>query len=413
MLDKHTPPSWSPDEAFWNEGWQDMDRRLTARRRRALLPWFFLGLLLIGLFIAGTQVQWTGRETDATATAPLISPVPSTTSNTPSATDSATAAPPVRQPVLKQEAGDLLTVRRPARLAAIEPDGQLAGRNQSATETAPAPARPAQLPREVEPGRDAEDPRDVLPAAGTVASLAIAPIPVAWSLPELAASAALSYRIEAQGHQRFSIAVGASTFIGSWRPGGYGQLDYRLGRGRWRFPVSLRYDYGQRDTRLDQDALPPLEDLTQVPVVGLAGLSGDPRHEVLVSHELTLRGGAERHWGYGGRFTTAAGLGLAYFAGGYGPVYSAIPGQGALEQLAVNDPVSYFNQSGNPALSEQVLLNSQVHRLTGSGWLQLGYRIRRGYAVRFGLTHQLTPAYEEAGISVHRTRLDLGLSKGF
>ena len=42
---------WTPDEAFWNEAWTDMERRLEAagpRRRRGLFWWWLAPAILLG-----------------------------------------------------------------------------------------------------------------------------------------------------------------------------------------------------------------------------------------------------------------------------------------------------------------------------------------------------------------------------
>ncbi|WP_420460098.1 hypothetical protein [Neolewinella sp.] len=386
MPDK-PPTTWSANEAFWNEAWQDMDHRLSQgrrRRRRSPLPWLLLALLLAGLIGAGTQVQWSSREAAAIAIA--------TTENAPESLPAVPANSLAAAPRSIPESTDGFTN------TSRQDVGIVAGVATSSL----APARPAQP--------------DVLPPVfpyeeNTVITLPTLPIalldvPLTLPLPVVVAEI-----ISAERPVRVVAALGASTYTTSRRPGGFAEVDYLLGRGRWRLPLALRYDYGAREVWADpltQQELSELLDRTG-PLTG--GAVADAS-EVLYTHELSLRSGIIRTLGREGRLSVGAGVGLRYALAGEGPVVSGVPGMGALDRTALNSTLAH--SSFNPlANGVSPYLDPRIHRWGVDGWLQLRYRFGRSWGVLLGTSHAFSPTYREERLDVDRTRIEVGLTKGF
>ena len=389
MPDKPTTTTWSADKAFWNEAWQDMDHRLQQRRRRrSPLPWLVLALLLAGLIGAGTQVQWSahGAVPGATSTADMASEslpdVPATTAAvaprpTPGATD------------------DIVYERR-----------QTGGQGPGVNTKSVAPARPA---RPLVAER--------VPHNALVSSLIdVLPVPylsAETKLPMLVVQPQMQEAISVKGPPRLLVSLGGSSFTRSWRPGGYGQLAYRIGRGTWQYVVALRYDYGQRKPRVDTDGLP----VPTAPNPNLNYIIGSADQyrgtELLTTHQLALRIGGQRTWGPAGRFTSSGGLGVGYLLAGNGPVYSALPGVGALDHLDLREEFRSVNFQSGLQADFGPLLDASVRPVSLSGWLGVSYNLRRNWGISLGTTHYLTSTYREGRLDVDRTRIEIGLSKGF
>ena len=382
MPDKPTN-TWSADEPFWNEAWRDMDRRLSQRRRRrSPLPWLLLALLLAGLIGAGTQVQWSSDEA-----------IPVATSTADIAPESLPGVPATTAAVAPRPApgatDDIVYERR-------HPGGQGPGVSTKSL----APARPAQQD-ELPIFRSAAN------AVMTLPTLPIELIDVPLTLPQPVVLAEIT---PAGKPVRLVVALGASSYTASRRLGGFAEVDYLLGRGRWRFPLGLRYDYGARE--VSADPLTPQELLELYPTGSLSTVDVTGASAVLYTHELSLRSGVRRTLGRSGRLTVGAGLGVRYVLAGEGPVVSGVPGVGALERAALR---SNFTFSSSDPLASRVgpYLNPRIHRWGVDGWLQLRYGFGRSWGVLLGTTHAFSPTYREGRLDVDRTRVEVGLSKGF
>ncbi len=386
MPDKF-PPTWSADEAFWNEAWQDMDHRLSQRRRRrrgSPLPWLLLALLLLGLIGAGTQVQWSWQDAEA------VSPPP--TNPTPDQPTGGYIAEPAVAPRSEPEARDRIAKdTRPT-------DGHVAG---VATRRL-APARPAQ-PDVAPPVFPYEENRVI-----ALPTLPIALLDVPLSLPH---PVVVEEIIPVEKPVRVVVALGASTYTTSRRLGGFAEVDYLVVRGRWQFPLALRYDYGARE--VSADPLTPQELLDFFNRTGIvAGNNRAGASEVLYTHELSLRTGVMRALDRSARLTLGAGVGLRFTLAGEGPVVSGVPGVGALERAALNSSAALSSFS-SPVNSVGPYLDPRIHRWGADGWLQLRYGFGRSWGVLLGTSHTFTPIYREERLDVDRTRIEVGLTKGF
>ena len=383
MPDK-PPTTWSADEAFWNEAWQDMDRRLSQRRRRrSPLPWLLLALLLTGLIGAGTQVQWSAQRAD-----PVVhsgSPPAADAAPDKAATERAVTSTSVMESTSKVEA------RTPL------PTEQHSGVNL----TDPAPARPA--PVDVLPRRNPE-----VAISTLIATLPPNFLAVALSLPQ---PAIVPQALSINKPARVVVAAGASTYTYSRQLGGFAELDYLLGRGRWRFPLALRYDYGARDVRADPLTQEEYANL-MLPTGGLSQVDIADASKTLYTHELSLRAGVMRSLVPSARLTVAAGLGLRYTLAGEGPVVSPLPDGGALDRVALNSSYSSFSPRAQ-SYGMNGYLDPRTHRWGVDGWLQLRYQLGQQWGLLLGGTHAFSPVYRERRLDVDRTRVEIGLSKGF
>ena len=389
MPDK-PPTTWSADKAFWNEAWQDMDHRLSQRRRRrSPLPLLLLALLLAGLIGAGTQVQWSshGAVPVATSTADIA---PESLPGVP-ATTAAVAPRPA-----PGAADDIVYERR-----------QTGGQGPGVNTKSVAPARPARPPV-------AERvPRNAL-VSSLIDALPVPYLSAETKLPMLVVQPQLQEAISVKGPPRLLVSLGGSSFTRTWLPGGYGQLAYRIGMGKWQYVVALRYDYGQRKPRVDTDKLPPVPASVNPNLNYIVGNADRYRGtELLTTHQLALRVGGQRTWGPAGRFTSSGGMGVGYLLAGNGPVYSALPGVGALDQLDLREEFRLVNFQAGSQADFGPLLDASVRPVTLSGWLGVSYDLRRNWGISLGTTHYLTSTYREGRLDVDRTRIEIGLSKGF
>ena len=385
MPDKPTPP-WSADEAFWNDAWRDMDRRLSQRRRRRTpLPWILLALLLIGLIGAGTQVQWNREEAPSLARAgESLDPSLATPPATSGTAIVASAAPAPSTPISAKAAESPTASRR----ATAPPS----------TDFAPAPPAP-----------EVDVPVGEEPLLSLLPVLLPETLAVVTKLPQLT-PVTPDFTTPAKP-VRVVMGMGASTFTESRKVGGFVEANYLLGQGRWRFPVGLRYDYGAREVGVESYTKQELLDLFGITPNSSVLDNKRGASKLLYTHELSLRAGVVRELDRWGGLSVGLGGGLRYTLAGEGPVLSRIPGVGALERTAVSG--YNFIQTNTAGSAYGGYLDPQLHRWGAEGWLQLRYAFGKHWGLSLGSTHYFTPTYREARLAVDRTRIELGLSKGF
>ena len=239
-----TPPDWTPDEAFWDEAWKDMNDRLDRRRRRKLLLWALpLALLLVvgaGTLVvtssgAATAAEAVAREQATAATVPrqpansvrqdrpidkndneLLPPVGSTSTSSALATSVTQAATTTNSPVVQQSFSEELL-----------------------------PAAP--------------------PAMTTTVALVevLPPQPLALHEPDLPLlrSRAIS---PVRERRKLFVEAGGSSFLPLPQLGVYAAVGYGLRVKRWEVPLILRYDGGRRTVydELREEVPSPVLDYT-------------------------------------------------------------------------------------------------------------------------------------------------------
>ena len=218
----NTPPDWVADRTFFDEGWVDMDRRLSARTRRRYAL-YVLPLLAILLLLAGTLVLWPNPANTPQAR-PSV-PAPATTPaaiNTRKATPSGTATEGPVATRLPLRSGDEVGDRK-AIVSTENAVGNLP--DERALPALTAPARPAQP--------------YVVDTVGTLRYLVAGALPP-FDLPVIAVVETAAPFVARP--QRWNLTAGASQYLKGPHPGYFGQLTYNLPVGRWLPSVGLRVD---------------------------------------------------------------------------------------------------------------------------------------------------------------------------
>ena len=393
------PPDWTPDEAFWDEAWKDMNDRLDRRRRRKRLFWA-LPLALLLAVGAGTLVVTSPGAATAAETVPEQRAAEATIPRQPPALGQAD------RPAGGNKASELQTPVGPT-----PGSGVLA---KSVTNTAATTAIPE--PRRSSPG-------EFSPAAPPAMAAAVALVDVLppqpltlieLTLPPLRPRAMSPVR----DRRRLFVEVGGSSYLPLPQAGGFAALGYALRAGRWQVPLMLRYDVGRRTVHdeLREGAPTPVLDYTLgnnfSPVQVPPPITFDNRLQL---HQLELRTGLARALGGGQRLRVSGGGGVAYLLGGQGPDRAAtLPTTGARYTQGYN-PLAYRYSPDPlvPAVAEANRADLSVDRLDFTLWAGLGYAFAPRWQFRAGVTHYLTPLYRSETLSVDRTRVDVGLRLGF
>ncbi|PPK86092.1 hypothetical protein CLV84_3009 [Neolewinella xylanilytica] len=412
---------WTPDEAFWNEAWADMEDRLGRKRRRRLVlfPWLLGLALLLG---GGALVlrNWNGPDPSSQATGQL--PLPSDPAP-------ATEHPPVAAKAPASYSGEASaeTVRRrpdpvtrndypresPVRPSASTAPERLTGKAVRESllppdaPTAPAPRSPESFASEATP-------------TVSVALVPLADFELGSPAPELPdinlANEKAPPLTPAQPGGRYALAVGTTGYVGSFLPGGYLQFGRRFGKGAWFFPVAMRYDYGRRTLSVGEDRdLAEALNLVTADVDpqlswALQSSLGENNRNVVVTHSVELRGGIGRR--FGSRFTLSAGGAIAYLLGGNGPRITNL-GNGNYYALRVDAARFGFSNfsSASPTYGNTAggsTLSDDINKLSANAWLSVDYHLVSKFSLRLGFTQQLTPLYATDALRLEASRLDVG-----
>ncbi|MCP9235517.1 hypothetical protein [Lewinella sp. JB7] len=396
--------NWVPDEGFWNEAWTDMEDRLVRRkRRRALLVW--LGILL-PVLVAGTLVL---RNAPATFT-PEVEPTPA----------AAASAAPV---VAEKEEPTFVPTGKQAQVTAAgslpEPSAERpspAGVIITGEPTAPALAAP--LPYEA--GQDIST--NLPPSAvASIATLGPFFLPVGTTLPDLRVELP-TVKADCPAPPALQLSAGTNVYAGSWRPGGYGSLAYRWGKGKWSFPLEARYVYSRREFQLNAESYgEALADFAAggTPQLSTGGFASslrsaiaDSGFESVRTHEIELRAGVGRKLGSCGRFYLSGGLGLSYLLSGQGPALYTTSGGNTTFDVR-EERLNAGGTSGSANFSPTAgnfPLDTEVNRFTPSVWLRADWWVAKRWGVSVGATRQLGPLYRSSFLDAGQTRLAFGLS---
>jgi hypothetical protein len=423
MPDKHTPRDWSADETFWNDAWQDMQRRLhPTPRRRAFRPWL-LALLLLLLIGAGTLVlrpqeeqtgSGKGEQLIATLDVAAVDPQASGVEHPPRASiagdgqaislqgdrpgglptriaspnEMAPAAPPIGSPFVSTASIDSNE--------AIEDASIMKFQDQFAT------AFPATTP--------------VLPL-----TIDVPPVyfPLTFSLPlkDIEVPDVLVVPIT---NPRWQVAAGVNNGTRYRQPGWYAQTSYRLSRESTFVTIALRYDRSHRGVavRQGQSLAESLQnsfapDLNNLQASSLADQVSQQGELYLTTSTLQLRSGLGRDLG---RWTLTGGMGLHYTLGGSGPTFWGRDGNSEVLVSTGTESLNFQNADrtvGANASGDYLLLDNRVRRWNGSGWVQVDYRIRQRFSLSLGWSYLLANPYTEAVLDVERHRLDVGAGYRF
>ncbi len=417
MPDKNLT-NWTSDEAFWNDGWANMNQRLRRKERRPLL----LLLLLFGcLFAAGTLVLYASQAAPPTAEVravpsaqqdipPLeqVAPVPSETTPVLSTRESP-SVPTAPDPVL------------PGRVAAV-PRGR-------GTLVGPANLAPA-IPAPFAPGHRKQSREQRYATVATPLKSELYYLPVASLLPNLRVALppvdtalALASIVPASNTSGWSLSLGSNAYTETLLPGASAEIGYRRRLRKYYVPVTLRYDHSRRNLTLSDATTPgstlaPGTSGSGVPV-NLA--TADLRSAVeantlnrLTTHCLELRTGLGRQ--LTDRLSLAGGLGGTYLVAGRGPgiAFSTDPNTNSYGYSVQQDQLFTSVAQANVAAGGGTrLIDTSVHRWGLSGWLGLEYRVVGNWSAGLGLTRQLKEIYREEILNSGHTRFEVKLTKAW
>ena len=394
---------WSADEAFWNEGWADMENRLDRKKRRGLILPLFLGLLLLAVVGAGALVLGNSPEVESTGSATVAAR--ETTAPTAPALSDRTTLNEVpesnreTEPAPTLQVADAETASTPnASLSSPAPAAPPV--EGSATESTPPIRSSAPKPERTEGRR-----------TGSIALLEIEDLAIDFDLPEVSLVADIDPIEPADPNPCYTLLAGSSVYPSSYLPGAYAEVARRYDFGEWFVPVGLRYDYG----RFSFDPVEQEPVYQSVPTVGLgssnSGQVVDQWEQPLTAHTLSLRSGAG--WSRG-RITLSGGGEVAYLLGGRGPVFSIVDSAGTVrvvvEQERFNNSYAgnaadFANVGGQGAPPPSTNLN----RLLFNAWVRTDLRVSGNFHLSLGLTRGLTPFYRDDALRVEATRLELGV----
>ena len=386
MPDKNTP--WTPDEAFWNEAWADMNARLEAkRRRRFLLPWVVGILLLAG---GGALVHYLWE-------APAV-PVQAVVDRPPAAAPGNTRVASV--PAMVGDSGErsATPTRRWSPAEAPPP----------AAEDAPVAVRADRSP---DPGRGEF-------RVAPLASAAIEPLPLGlqFIFPEVVAAEDTSSTFSTRSPRiRYAAGIGVNGYARSLLPGAYADLVASYSAGKWFVPVGLRIDYSRRESRLNQEAdILATADFNQVgnSITGgqfaLADLSKAHSRGRSSLYTLQLRAGVGRR--VGTRWSVAGGAAATYLLAGHTPlIYRTATGNTAYYAVDNEKLDRAVGQAdARNAGSGGAELITRLNRWGLSSWLQANYRMSPRFDLQLGLTYQASSLYRPDALRVDRLRLESG-----
>ncbi|MBB4078290.1 hypothetical protein GGR28_000891 [Lewinella aquimaris] len=395
--------NWTPDEAFWNEAWTDMNGRLARRKRRRFLP--FLWLLLPAL-LAGSLVLWNQPTELAAPTQSSAIPQASIVEEKP---EKASSVAPV---------SDLLDQGDPApspSTSLYETPSTVPG---ATTGERIAPALSA-------PGVTTEktSPREAYLAVTEIPTLGPQFLDVPLLLPRIGLLLATP-EIECPPVRTFTVTLGTNLHTQSWKPGGFAEIGYRIGGGKWSIPVGIRYRYARRSFTIAESLYEnALEDMftsgsAQPPAnfssSSLRAAFAESGFDVIRSHEIELRGGLGRSFGSCGKLYLSGGAGIGYLVSGEGPVlYSRSDGSATMfavaeERFGSSSMLDASNVAPNAGYNPVI---TTVNRFNTSVWLRGDLLLGKRYGLTVGVSRYFSQFYRDGVIDVERTRLELGLSR--
>ena len=400
MPDKHQ--DWTPDEAFWNEAWADMERRLDTRRRRAAwLPWLLGLALLLG---GGALVHYVYPDPGASPVANATEPVPAPVREEPK-----------RSPGIAASAGDT-----PENNAAPQAPPVLLRTRREVSMPAPTPAAPVSSPRVPA----VSDGQVRSPSAASTATLPFpAPeaLPLALNFPPFAppsrpAAAAID---PAPRRAHGTLAVGSTIFPGSWLPGAFVDAGTRFSLGEKGFvPLTLRLAYDRRGSRPDADSdLREAVDLNSPIAAPTNNVSLDERlSEARTGRVRTLS--LELRAGYGRQITEklslSGGASVAYLLWGKGPLlYLSSGGTSNYLLSSAQFDLADFRNRSQTYSGYGYESATTIHRWGGRGWLQADYRFGRRFGARAGLSYAVRPLYESEVLRAEPLRIEVGATLRF
>ena len=407
------PPPWQPDDAFWNEAWQDMDRRLDRRRRRRIPPfWYFLPLLLLPLlyFWAGPPRLSTGLA-DASRVKTTAEPEHARSGIAESAD----------QVVLPKDVtvGSGTPLPLPSEATLPTPPTTLRDGNEGTAPLGLAVRRVAtgtlaevqQLDSTLFTTKLTDRVSAEPSAVAVLASLPLRLLDVDVPLPEATTPVKPTKRTE-----RFYFSLGGLSYLSLVQPGGFAELGYHVGRSRWQGLAGVRYTYAVRDLRLDatlpqqpNDRPNPALNSSFAPVY----VFPQPQEPAqLRTHQLELRTGVARRVG---RWQLAAGVGATYLVGGRGPgavigtPYTPPIFTRELEELRYSDPTGAVVDA---AAFDGPLISTSVRRWGATVWSGVYYRFAGRWQLMLGGTHAMYPLFYDETVTTGRTQLEVGIRKG-
>ena len=395
MPDKNQ--DWTPDEAFWNEAWADMEKRLDNKRRGAVwLPWLLGLALLLG---GGALVHYL----TATEANPLVSnpdtqaPFPVAVENSPSG-----RLTPRDQAVAVSEVDP----------AEVFVPGPIRGEKPVAQPMRPAPASTPQPKAR----STSEEPATAGYAVGLLPFPALEGLPLSLSLPEseIRSGVPTPPIVAVRPPVRWSVAAGFTVFPGGWLPGAFVDAGTRFRLGEKGFvPLTLRLAYDRRGSRVDRDS-----DLRES--LDLNSPIAAPNNGVTLADELSqTRTGRVRTFslelraGYGRQVTEklsfSGGGSVAYLLWGKGPLLYVSSGSNSnyLLSSAQFDLPAFRNQSQTYS-GYGYESATTIHRWGVNGWLQADYRFGRRFGARAGLSYALSPLYESEALRREPLRIEVG-----
>ncbi|THH41851.1 hypothetical protein [Neolewinella litorea] len=424
MPDSNSP--WTPDDAFWNEAWADMETRLDRkRRRRLLLPL----LLLLTALAAGTLVLWDGPLPGVSVPSERATAEPAAIVRTAPTTTPIGAGEEALATTELPDGGGLKNAETPA----PKPLGAPGRSPQNETNASGIPEGPGtRAPRPNETNSPLEDasratppPTAVEPSGQSRTSQLVAGVPLPTMQVDYSKNldlepvvAAAPIITPADPFHSFNLAAGTSVYPTAYLPGTYLQFTRLIPAGKWFVPVGLRYDYTRRELRStatdDPRELISVNDPTFSGSVAYAQggeAIREPRR--LKMHTLGLRSGVGRR--VSNKITLSAGLDLSYILAGSGPTYSVTDSAGVVlvsvaeERFTRSAYGGGANQDFAPAVgSPAPIVNPYLNRWQLSAWMRADYRLSGNLHLTLGYTPHISPLYREGAPSVSANRIELG-----
>jgi hypothetical protein len=398
-------PDWKADEAFWDNAWQDMERRLDGRRSR---PWWLLIPLLLLAIWAGTQVQSSSEKPSNEPQSPVPSSVPPPTT-TPA--DTTNLADKIAKSTVSSQ-GD-----PPAQLVRLPPIQTAASASFRPTDSVASSPRlhPASAPQILPtPGVSMLSRLPLLTPDFPLLSLRIR------ELPKVEAADTTTFISLPEWQPNVLAGTGAQIHASDRPPGAYLEAGAVVMRGKWFIPLLLRYDYGRRSVELVPEEAAQLE----------ADLSGAFQNQsfsrysadeseytgTLRLHTLALTAGLGRQ--IGKRFAVSSGAGIGYLLSGEVPGLRSVPlagGNSAAYQFDLRGLQSTNAATVTPGLSvgnpQPRPLQTELRRWDLTGWGRLEYRFGSRWSVGVEASYHLRSIYRDDLLREGRSRVAIGLRR--
>jgi len=479
-------PDWTDDAAFWDEAWTDMEQRLDAKpKRRRGVAWWARTLVLGTLLISGVLAAWALRSTDDSSLPPaapstsVVASAPVAEQSTPSASanlssstlpnnsekntqaplatkesqldaapsPSTNSALPVIAPTTKEESKQVAipgpsspivktpTLATPETLPAsgstiTSPSSPIA----QATTVAPsarvqtetnliATNKTAALNKQEEHKEDKQaftlgNPSRKLSPSPFITAEPLLPLPV----PSADLPTAKLARIRNPAQLRLDL--GGTTSLR--KLGYYAGLTYQLPyRGRWRFPISLRYRRDDLEITSigPSDEIEAVSDQVSTPVLDPQAENIQAANAVLLDlrrsnfNELRTAGlelKVQAAYAITPRLEVMAGAGLQYLTAARGPViisdtggFFSISAFNAFGNLNIGNSQEYSFARGGSA--NQGAPN-RVSRFVPRAYLGLRYALTSRLHLEAAASDILQPIYQKEVAGLQTGQLQLGLS---